>query len=479
MERRRSKAVAEDYQRTLRLEELVDAYAAREAGDGACPFCGGEIVAPRGATIPSIGAVSRTAAFSPHWAFRCRRTGWSCARAAACGASVHFGHWGGVPHWRCDANPRHRGRISRSHLRLPKMRALVPTRELKMLDRQFGTRRPTAAAPKMHAATGTCCSGALTSSAATSIGRLPTPAGLPVLASMQSPGESVREAPQVSGALPPRRRREVPTCRARPPGLAEARLLPPPRPPARLRVPPRTPHLVLPTCEGLSGSVFSADRCSRSMRRSLSSLSCSPPYFLVRNHSSCREQIGSVPGVGRGKTQLADSDFELGGEPREDRFDLGAVFPGRPDRRRRRRPKVRGARRRSERLNRGVRLALVIHETSDPVSGVHQNLGDLQPHLRSESTGEHATSAVFRRTVLRFARACGAPPCPCISRKGLCANGNMPDVGDRLEMTPNEQARCKRVNAVRRRSSSPPAQFASTRGIRCRRAREAPSPPLR
>jgi len=45
MERRRSKAVVDDYQRTLKLEELLGAYDQREAGDGACPFCGGEIVA--------------------------------------------------------------------------------------------------------------------------------------------------------------------------------------------------------------------------------------------------------------------------------------------------------------------------------------------------------------------------------------------------------------------------------------------------
>jgi len=58
--------------------------------------------------------------------------------SSGCGQPVHFGFWGDSPHWRCAANPRHRMRIGRSHLRLPKMRALVPAGEHKKLDKQFG-----------------------------------------------------------------------------------------------------------------------------------------------------------------------------------------------------------------------------------------------------------------------------------------------------------------------------------------------------
>jgi hypothetical protein len=53
---------------------------------------------------------------------------------ANCGGPVEFGEWGGKPMWRCRNNPRHRQRIARRHLRLPKMRELVPVRELKRLE---------------------------------------------------------------------------------------------------------------------------------------------------------------------------------------------------------------------------------------------------------------------------------------------------------------------------------------------------------
>jgi hypothetical protein len=138
MERRRSKAVVEDYQRTLKLEELLGAYDQREAGDGACPFCGGEIVAAEGRDDPFYWRCVEDSCFSRSIGDPMPKDGMVVCASGGCGASVHFGHWGDAPHWRCAINPRHRTRISRSHLRLPKMRALVPTRELKKLDRQFG-----------------------------------------------------------------------------------------------------------------------------------------------------------------------------------------------------------------------------------------------------------------------------------------------------------------------------------------------------
>jgi hypothetical protein len=138
MERRRSKAVVEDYQRTLRLQELLGAYEQREAGAGACPFCGGEIVATEGRDDPYYWRCVEDRCFSRSIDDPMPRDGMVVCTSGGCGKSVHFGDWGGVPHWRCDENPRHRTRIGRSHLRLPKMRALVPASELKKLDKQFG-----------------------------------------------------------------------------------------------------------------------------------------------------------------------------------------------------------------------------------------------------------------------------------------------------------------------------------------------------
>jgi hypothetical protein len=57
---------------------------------------------------------------------------------AHCAAHVEFGEWGDEYVWRCTANARHRQRIARSHLRLPSMRALVPSNLLRKLDHEFG-----------------------------------------------------------------------------------------------------------------------------------------------------------------------------------------------------------------------------------------------------------------------------------------------------------------------------------------------------
>jgi hypothetical protein len=154
MERRRSKAVVEDYQRTLRLEELLGAYEQREAGEGACPFCGGEIVAAEGRDDPFYWRCVEDRCFSRSIGDPMPKDGMVVCTSGGCGEPVHFGHWGDVPHWRCDANPRHRTRIGRSHLRLPKMRALVPARELKKLDKQFGLDGTGKPPPKVNAQLG-------------------------------------------------------------------------------------------------------------------------------------------------------------------------------------------------------------------------------------------------------------------------------------------------------------------------------------
>ena len=44
------------------------------------------------------------------------------------------------PFWRCTVNHRHRQPLVRSHLRLPKMRELIPPKDLKKLDKRFDLR---------------------------------------------------------------------------------------------------------------------------------------------------------------------------------------------------------------------------------------------------------------------------------------------------------------------------------------------------
>ena len=54
-----------------------------------------------------------------------------------CGGKVEYGEWGEKPAWRCIENRRHRQKIVKTHLRLPKMRKIIPPDELEKLDKMF------------------------------------------------------------------------------------------------------------------------------------------------------------------------------------------------------------------------------------------------------------------------------------------------------------------------------------------------------
>ncbi|MFW9831911.1 MAG: AAA domain-containing protein, partial [Candidatus Thorarchaeota archaeon] len=136
-ERRVSKQVFEEYAKTLRLNELIGEY---DNGIPTCPICGSEVLAREGRNQP----------FLPFF--------WYCVRkdcgytrsidqpplqdgiitCSHCGGEVEYGEWGGKPAWRCIENRHHHQKLARTHLRLPKMRAIVPKRKLRELDKHFG-----------------------------------------------------------------------------------------------------------------------------------------------------------------------------------------------------------------------------------------------------------------------------------------------------------------------------------------------------
>ena len=141
IERRDSPKVFSDYAPKLRLDALVGAY---DEGHSACPVCQSEMLAAEGRDARG---------FPFYW--RCANADCNYSRdidtapptgglinCAKCGAEVQYGEWGSKPAWRCVENRRHHQKVARAHLRLPKMRALIPPRELKELDRQFGTTHP-------------------------------------------------------------------------------------------------------------------------------------------------------------------------------------------------------------------------------------------------------------------------------------------------------------------------------------------------
>lgn len=133
MERRFSSRVVKDFADTLRMNDLVGEF---DGGPPACPICGSEIVASEGPKDPFYwrcvvdGCYSRSIDQPP------LQDG--IIVCANCGGTVEYGDWGGKPHWRCVENRKHRLKIARTHLMLPKMRSLVPKEEFRKLSKLFG-----------------------------------------------------------------------------------------------------------------------------------------------------------------------------------------------------------------------------------------------------------------------------------------------------------------------------------------------------
>ena len=133
MERRKSRAVFKDYVRTLRLDDLIGAYS---DGMPRCPICGREIVATEGKDDPFFWRCVEDGCYSRSIDQPPLKDG--VITCSNCGGAVEYGEWGGKPAWRCLENRHHHQRVVRTHLRLPKMRAIIPRQELRELDKRFG-----------------------------------------------------------------------------------------------------------------------------------------------------------------------------------------------------------------------------------------------------------------------------------------------------------------------------------------------------
>lgn len=133
MERRKSTLVLEDYFKILRLEELLSIPGKPESK---CPICGSEMIVAEGDKEPYYWRCVNDDCYSrsidqPYpidGMFTCK----------SCNSKVEFGYWGNYPHWRCTSNTKHRQKVRKSHLRLPKMAALIPTVERKKICEVLG-----------------------------------------------------------------------------------------------------------------------------------------------------------------------------------------------------------------------------------------------------------------------------------------------------------------------------------------------------
>jgi hypothetical protein len=137
MERRVSQAVVSDYVRVLRLDALL---GAREASEDRCPVCGGELVAAESRNgDPFYWRCLVSDCYTRSIDRPAPRDG--LLPCTSCGSPVEFAQLPSGPHWRCTANRRHRQRVIPSHLRLPRMRELIPRRDLTRLERELADPR--------------------------------------------------------------------------------------------------------------------------------------------------------------------------------------------------------------------------------------------------------------------------------------------------------------------------------------------------
>ena len=137
MERRVSREVFDDYARKLRLNELISEY---DAGSPTCPICGSEVMAREGPDDPFFWRCVQKDCYTRSIDQAPLKDG--IITCSKCGGTVECGEWGGKPAWRCIDNRHHHQKVVRTHLRLPKMRAIVPKSKLRELDKQFGLTLP-------------------------------------------------------------------------------------------------------------------------------------------------------------------------------------------------------------------------------------------------------------------------------------------------------------------------------------------------
>ena len=132
MERRASREIVADYVRVLRLDDLL---AAHRANETRCPYCGNEVVAAEGSNEPFYWRCVEEGCFTRSIGDPMPVDGRVVCHS--CGGPVEFRWPNENPFWRCTVDHHHRQPLARAHLRLPKMREVIPKGELKKLDRRF------------------------------------------------------------------------------------------------------------------------------------------------------------------------------------------------------------------------------------------------------------------------------------------------------------------------------------------------------
>ncbi len=151
MERWVGRAVVEECEKALRLQELLLGYA---DGSPVCPVCRSEIVACEGDEEPYFWRCVRDHCYVREVDQPGLEDG--VIVCPCCGSAVEYGEWGGKPAWRCTKDRHHYLKLAKSHLRLPRMRAMMPRGELRRAREYLHphppseSRDPTRVAPKPY-----------------------------------------------------------------------------------------------------------------------------------------------------------------------------------------------------------------------------------------------------------------------------------------------------------------------------------------
>ena len=128
MTRFRNTGLAADMRKQLRLGDILETY---ERGDGLCPVCQGELTPAEGTRGGFWRCINGD--YTRDFDTTAPRNGLIPCASPGCGAPQRFGSWGAGYAWRCEVNPRHHQRVYPSHLKLPKMAAMVPAAAARQL----------------------------------------------------------------------------------------------------------------------------------------------------------------------------------------------------------------------------------------------------------------------------------------------------------------------------------------------------------
>ena len=133
MFRRHSRKLVAECFHFLRVNDLTAPYA---AAAHTCPICGLEMLAAEaGEGVPFYWRCTEKGCYT-------RRIGDQPLKdgiiAFSCGGQPAFGYWGDQPYWLCSCGKKHRQKLHKNDLKLPKMRALIPKRSWARACREVG-----------------------------------------------------------------------------------------------------------------------------------------------------------------------------------------------------------------------------------------------------------------------------------------------------------------------------------------------------